>query len=119
MPKAKKSAADPLEKVLQKNLVKLLNIYQKTHDFVFFHNRNEGFRAYNKDYLEKIGVLKGVSDFTILKPGETIFFEIKRKRGKLSEHQEAFLKSIKKLGHQGFVAYGWDDIVKTIEKIIL
>ena len=109
-----------LEKDLHKSLVRLLRQKQKEQKFVFFHIKNDVGRRSNGFYfdLKPLGVLPGVADFCILKERETIFFEIKTEKGRLSENQKIFLKNAQELGHKTYVAYGWDDILEKLEKII-
>lgn len=101
-------------------MVKLLRIHQESHDFLFFHVKNDvGLRRGHFFYdLKPLGVLPGVSDFCIVKPGKVAFLEIKRKQGKLSDSQKSFLNAIQNFGHEGYVAYGWDDILEKVNKII-
>ena len=108
------------EKILHKQLVKLLRIYQNSVDFIFFHVKNDvGARRGNFFFdLKHLGVLPGVADFCIVKAGKTIFFEIKTKKGRLSPNQKVFLENVKRLGHQAIVAYGWDDILEKVDNII-
>lgn len=113
-------AVQPSEKELHKNLVKLLRQLQNSHDFLFFHIKNDvGMRRNNFFYdLKSLGVLPGVADFCIMTSDSIVFLEIKTKKGKLSPKQKVFLKDVKRLGHQAFVAYGWDDILEKTKKII-
>lgn len=108
------------EKDLHKNLVKLLRVCQKTHNFLFFHVKNDvGARRGNFFYdLKPMGVLPGVFDFCIVKKNEIYFLEIKTKSGKLNKNQKNFLEKVSKLGHKALVAYGWDDILKKVENIL-
>lgn len=108
------------EKDLHKHIVKFLKTLQKMHNFIFFHVKNDVGRRENHFFfdLHSLGVLPGVSDFCILKPGETIFLEIKTKSGRLSKNQKNFLDQIKALGHKGFVSYGWKESHDTILTIL-
>lgn len=94
--------------------------HQESHDFLFFHVKNDvGVRRGHFFYdLKPLGVLPGVADFCIVKPGKVVFLEIKKKKGKLSENQKNFLNSVKNLGHEAYVAYGWEDILEKIYKIL-
>ena len=114
-------ASDTSEKDLHKNLVKLLRFYQNNHNFLFFHIKNDvGKRRNNFFYdLKSLGVLPGVSDFCILTPGKTTFFEIKTRKGRLSPKQNIFKANVERLGHEFVVAYGWEEILKKVNRIIL
>ena len=120
MRKRQKKVSSVKEKDLHKSLVKLLRHKQETQNFIFFHVKNDvGRRANGFFYdLKPMGVLPGVADFCILKEGETIFFEIKTEKGRLSDNQKIFLKNVQELGHRTYVAYGWDDILEKVEKIL-
>ena len=110
-----------LEKDLHKSLVRLLRQKQKDQKFVFFHIKNDVGRRANGFYfdLKPLGVLPGVADFCfLLGKGKTIFLEIKKEKGKLSENQKEFKKDLKDLEHQMFVAYGWEDILEKVTKIL-
>lgn len=113
-------AAVTHEKVLHKNLVKLLRLYQNSHDFLFFHIKNDvGSRRGRFFYdLKPMGVLPGVADFCIVKKGEVVFLEIKTSKGNLSDNQKKFLKDVTALGHQAYVAYGWEDILSKVDEIL-
>ena len=115
------AAAEPTEKVLHKNLVKLLRIYQKSLDFVFFHIKNDvGRRAGNFFYdLKPMGVLPGTADFCILSKKGVYFLEIKTLKGRLSDEQKRFLLEVNRLGYCGLVAFGWADILGKVENILL
>lgn len=108
------------EKILHKQLVKLLRIYQNSVDFIFFHVKNDvGARRGNFFFdLKHLGVLPGVSDFCIIKRGEVNFLEIKTSKGRLSKNQKKFQEDVTALGHKSYVAYGWDDILEKIDTII-
>jgi len=108
------------EKVLHKRAVQLLRLYQNSHDFLFFHVKNDvGARRDRFFYdLKPMGVLPGVADFCIVKEHEVVFLEIKTLKGLLSDNQKRFLGNVSRLGHRSYVAYGWEDIVEKVERII-
>lgn len=112
--------AQPSEKELHKSLVRLLRLYQNSHDFLFFHVKNDvGLRRDRFFYdLKPMGVLPGVADFCIIKKGEVVFLEIKTVKGRLSENQKKFLSDVSFLGHKVYVAYGWEDILEKVDEII-
>ena len=104
---------ETMERDLHKSLVKLLRQKQAHDEFLFFHVKNYvgsslGPRFY---YPRPLGVLSGVSDFCILRQGKTFFLEIKTDKGRLSKEQRKFLVEVNRLGHVGFVAFGWNDIM--------
>lgn len=67
---------------------------------------------------ESLGILPGVSDFCILTPEKAMFLEIKTDKGRLSNEQRKFLVKVNRLGHRGFVAHGWDDIIDKISVML-
>ena len=110
-----------LEKDLHKNLVKYLKIIQQQKNFIFFHVKNDvGYR--NKKFffdLKPLGILPGVSDFVFLNPnGKCSFLEIKTKKGRLSENQKKFNKDAECLGHTVDIAFGWEEILEKVKKIL-
>ena len=108
------------ERDLHKALVQLLRLYQKTHNFIFFHIKNDvGARRGNFFYdLKPMGVLPGVADFCFIKKDSIAFLEIKTLKGKLSENQKDFIEKVQSLGHEAVVGYGWNDILEKVNKII-
>ena len=121
MQKGKKKREVVLEKDLHKNLVRLLRQKQKDQKFVFFHIKNDVGRRANGFYfdLKPLGVLRGVADFCfLLEKGKTVFLEIKTDKGKLSENQKDFMEDLQDLDHQMYVAYGWEDIIEKVNKIL-
>jgi len=108
------------EKVLHKRLVQLLRLYQDSHDFLFFHVKNDVGARRDRFFhdLKPMGVLPGVADFCIVKQDEVVFLEIKTLKGRLSDNQKRFLEKVSRLGHRSYVAYGWEDIVEKVERIL-
>lgn len=106
---------------MHKDLVKLLRYYQQSHDFLFFHIKNDVGCSDKRRFYDPrpLGVLAGASDFCILIKGRTYFLEIKTLKGRLSDEQRQFLVNVNRLGQVGLVAFGWSDILAKVEKIIL
>ena len=107
------------ERDLHKSLVKLLRQKQYHDEFLFFHVKNDvgssrGGRFYDP---RPLGVLAGVADFCILRQGKTFFLEIKTDKGRLSKEQRKFLVEVNRLGHVGFVAFGWNDIMDKLDGV--
>jgi len=60
--------------------------------------------------FQTFGSYKGLSDFTIIRDGEIIFLEIKRKTGKQSEFQKTFERDLIEHGGRYRIARSLDDI---------
>jgi len=114
------AAAAPNERTLHKDLVKLLHQYQNSHDFLFFHIKNDVGCSDKRRFYDPrpLGVLAGAADFCILTNHGTYFLEIKSLRGRLSDEQRAFLSSANRLGHCAMVGIGWDDILSKVKFIL-
>ena len=116
-----KSKTKELERDLHKNLVKYLKAIQAKKNFMFFHVKNDVGNRKHKFFfdLKPLGILPGVCDFVFLKmDGKCAFLEIKTTKGRLSENQKDFIKKARALGHTVDVAFGWNDILETTQKII-
>ena len=60
--------------------------------------------------FQAFGSYKGLSDFTIIRDGEVIFLEIKRKTGKQSESQKTLERDLIEHGGRYRIARSLDDI---------
>jgi len=60
--------------------------------------------------FQAFGSYKGLSDFTIIRDGEVIFLEIKRKTGKQSEFQKTLERDLIEHGGRYRIARSLDDI---------
>ncbi len=63
---------------------------------------------------QSFGQRRGVSDILGVWKGRLLAIEVKTKTGKLSEHQEEFLKDVNRVGGIGFVARSIDDVVREL-----
>lgn len=111
--KCKSKAERPLEKDVQRKILSLL----KRHPKVAWAERMNtgsfkiGANAVDKGRYLKFGFV-GCSDiFGQLKTGQFLAVEVKRKGGKLSEPQKAFLETVNKNGGIGILAYSVDDVL--------
>ena len=106
---------------MHKDLVKLLRYYQQSHDFLFFHIKNDVGCADKRRFYDPrpLGVLKGAADFCILNKRGICFLEIKTLKGRLSDEQRQFLVDVNRLGQVGLVAFGWSDILAKVDSIVL
>lgn len=85
---------NPLEKAIQRNLVRWFSYQYPKYDRVFFHVPNGGSRhPVEAANLKGQGVKPGVFDLVLLvarKGYHGLVLELKRKGGRLSEHQKDF-----------------------------
>lgn len=66
----------------------------------------------------RIDGMNGFPDRTVLGPdGLVAFIEFKRKDGKLSDAQKNFLAWASLNGHAAFVAYSFEEAVKSVEAL--
>lgn len=118
-----------LEQIEQKRFIKYLrlkNIFHfavKNESGTSFGNAGKLIGANDK----AMGKLKGVSDLVVMLDNKILFIEMKRakkklKRGKLSnenllkDEQKAFLDNVDTFSYaKGFVAYGCNEAIETIE----
>jgi hypothetical protein len=69
-------------------------------DIVFCHIPNGGYRTKAEAGIFKaMGVQSGAPDLVIWMKGETLQIELKARKGKLSDAQEAFGDRLEALGH--------------------
>ena len=59
---------------------------------------------------QTLGSYKGISDLTAMKKGRTLWIEIKRPKGKLSQHQENFKDHVEKCGGEYLVIHSLEEI---------
>ena len=61
-------------------------------------------------HQQSLGSMKGLSDLTALKNGETVYIEVKTERGKQSEHQMEFQREIEAHGGKYILARSLDEV---------
>lgn len=97
----------------------------------YFHCTSEAKRSYGlARYLQAEGMVSGVPDYIILSHPKNafgvaeydgisppVFLELKRKGGRLSPSQEAFLARLQAEGYATIVAYGADEAIEELTKI--
>jgi len=76
--------------------------YLKLYGWFVYHN------------LAGLGVYTGLSDLTAILGGLVVFIEVKTKKGKQSDNQIKFQKSIESHGGNYIVARGYEDIQEFI-----
>jgi Holliday junction resolvase len=66
--------------------------------------------------FQSLGSTPGVPDIIgVLPGGRMLAIEVKTERGKVSPHQERFIKNINDNGGLAFVARSFDDVVRTLK----
>ncbi len=113
----------------QQALVKWLRLHPVLKDF-FCKNDNEGKRTPQQGAnLKRSGLRPGVSDIFIYYPSTSfhgLWIEMKRnKKYTKSEMntpswkaQELFIETVKSVGYEGKICYGWQDSVEIIERYL-
>lgn len=99
------------EEALQRQVAAYLDAVP---DLLWWATANQrGTRArFEMGVLKAMGVKPGVPDISILLPGGKIgFLELKAGRGKLSEHQAAFISRAMDGGARVGVCYSLDDVL--------
>jgi len=116
----KKKQRRHLEESIQKQIV----LWCKQHDNPKFHGI---FHVPNGDFrdkrtaikLKKMGVKAGIPDLMLpLENGKVFWLELKTKKGKLSAVQKVVIAKLKKKGHLVEVAFGYDQAVEILERVI-
>jgi hypothetical protein len=118
------------EKQEQRALVKWLCLHPLLKDY-FCKIDNEGKREPGHGCNAKLmGLRPGVSDIFIYRPTLTyhgLWLEMKRNKkytkletnSKTWQAQENFLRSVKTIGYEGKMCYGWEDGIRIIEEYLL
>lgn len=119
----------PSERQEQLALVKWLGYHPILKNY-FCKNDNEGKRTPQQGAnLKRLGLRPGVSDIFIYYPSNGfhgLWIEMKRnKKYTKSEMntptwiaQERFLESVKSVGYEAKICYGWEDGVRVIERYL-
>lgn len=105
---------------IRRSIMSLLRHHPKIHDCwtqgsgnFLFENANGSkrmFRANSKRGMADIqAILKG--------SGRAIFIEVKTAKGRVMEHQQEFLNSMKAAGAVAFVARSTDDVLNALEGV--
>ncbi len=90
-PRKSRYALDPKEHQVQTAVIQLLR-FQGVPGLFWFHPANEGRRAPRTGaFLKKMGMLAGVSDLVIVRPGGRVcFLELKSPTGETQPNQITF-----------------------------
>jgi hypothetical protein len=95
-------------KILEKNITKDIRALLKQYNI--FHYKAWAGLGSVKGVADLIGVMPINSKI----PGAFLAVEVKTERGRLSPHQENFLRSISDSGGISFVARSLDDVIKNL-----
>ena len=58
---------------------------------------------------------RGFPDRTIILPGgKILFIELKRKDGKVSPHQQRWLKRLRDRGHEAYVTWSYEEAIERV-----
>jgi len=82
---------------------------------VIFSVPNEGKSAQEQMYKKSLGMKSGVSDLIVLIPNKVIFIECKDEKGKQSNNQKEFEKTVSALGFEYHVVRSLDEFKMIIE----
>lgn len=66
--------------------------------------------------MKREGLTVGFPDLAIFGRGAPIFMEVKKKRGKLSEEQKAWIEYLRSQGLKAFVCYSFEEAQKIISE---
>ncbi len=84
----------------------------RKNEIICFSVPNEATRN-NSKYIQS-GVLAGVSDLIVLNNGKTYFVELKDYKGRQSDKQKEFEKSIISQGHKYFLVRSLEEFKKIV-----
>lgn len=86
---------------------------------MFWHTPNEGKRSPFERWKAKyLGMMAGVSDWIIMKPGNILFLELKVPPNKLSKNQQIFLGNTDLFGFPSKVAFDFEAAKKIIDEFM-
>ena len=106
-----------MRKEYEKDIQRAIIDYLRLKKYVIFkHNSTQyGFRE-GKSFAFSSGD-KGISDLIGCSPaGKFIAIEVKRKGGKITSEQHAFIRNVILNGGQAFVAHSLDDVVSALKE---
>lgn len=100
------------EKEIQKAIIDLLRLKK----YVVFKHHSTGFTIQNGETRTFRYGDKGISDIIACSPsGRFVAIEVKKKGGKVSDEQLAFLASVRQRGGLALLAYSVDDVLAACE----
>ncbi len=81
------------------------------------HNNNNSVNRIAGNRVKALGVVKGVSDFELIVPGQVVFMEMKTDIGTLSESQGSFRNGVIARGHIYVVIRSFEEFKQFIKSI--
>ena len=87
-----------------RNITKEIDILRQVRDYL----RWQGWYVYRNH--QSLGSHKGLSDLTAIRDGKTVWIEIKKPIGKLSEHQVKFAEEIEAHGGKYLIVRKIEDL---------
>ena len=87
------------------------NYCLKNHNprMCIFSVPNEGSNPREQMYKKSLGMRSGVSDMIVLKPNKVLFIEFKDEKGKQSDNQKVFEKTVSDLGFEYHVVRSFEE----------
>lgn len=82
---------------------------------LIFSVPNESQNVQEAGYKRAIGLMKGVSDFIIVRNSEVLFFEVKTERGRQSREQIEFQLAVEALGFRYTVVRSLEEFKKQLQ----
>ena len=85
--------------------------------YYFWHTPNGGFRTKSEAArLKTIGVVAGVADICLAKPGIILWVEFKDHKGTQSDHQKAFQAVQERIGNKYVIVRNTADAIAIFEE---
>lgn len=84
---------------------------------MLYHNNNNSVNKVVGNRMKAIGVVKGVSDFTLVLPNRVVFIEMKILNGRQSPDQNAFQLKAQERGHIYSIIRDFEDFKHLITTI--
>lgn len=106
MPTSRSSLSSPKESEIQRDILQLL----KLHGVFCWRNNNAGIFDNKTGRWRGSNSLLGASDILGIYKGKFLAIEVKRPKGRLTQHQKDFIDRVNKEGGIGFVAYSPSDV---------
>lgn len=126
-----KHAPPPLERIIQKDIIKLLERYRMKGLLEYFATLPEGKRNPRRaGWAKTLGMRKGVPDIVVLIPERPIpnsdwykshnmyFLEVKRERGEIRASQRAWETWLKDAGFSHAYVRSVDDVQKILDEVL-
>lgn len=70
---------------------------------MLYHNNNNSWNSIAGSRAKSLGVVKGISDFTLILDGQVMFIEMKTDTGKQKPEQIEFMNKVGNRGHCYFI----------------